>query len=167
MITLITGGIRSGKSAFAEQMVRQACKHPIYLATSTVQDEEMRLRVQRHRERRGSEWSTVEEPLHLSQHDFSGRTVLLDCVTLWATNAFFHFNEVVEEALQFISTEIEALSMQSADFYMVTNEVGLGGISNNAMARQFADLQGWTNQLIAQRAENVWLVACGIPVKIK
>lgn len=167
MITLITGGARSGKSSFAEQIVLEACKSPIYLATSTIYDDEMRLRVQRHQERRGSEWTTIEEPLFLSKHNFKGHTVLLDCVTLWVTNVFFHFEEDIEKALDFVKTEFSKIAKQKADFYIVTNEIGMGGVSENAMARRFTDLQGWVNQHIAEHADSVWFLVSGIPINIK
>ena len=166
-IILITGGTRSGKSTFAEQMALEKCATPVYLATATVRDEEFRDRVARHQARRGPEWTTVEEPLYLSQHDFSDRVVLVDCVTLWSTNAFFHAQEQVDDALDFLKKQFAQLVQQAATFIFVTNEIGLGGIADNEMMRKFTDLQGWMNQFVASQADEVYLMVSGIPVKIK
>ena len=87
-ITLITGGARSGKSSYAQRLALERSDRPVYLATSRVWDQEHRLRIERHRADRGPQWETVEEPKNLSRRDFRGRTVVVDCVTLWCTNFF-------------------------------------------------------------------------------
>lgn len=166
-IILITGGTRSGKSTFAERMALEKCAAPVYLATATVRDEEFRDRVARHQARRGPEWTTVEEPLHLSHYDFSGRVVLVDCVTLWSTNAFFDAHESVDGALVFLKREFLQLVSQSATFIFVTNEIGLGGIADNELMRKFTDLQGWMNQFVAEHADEVYMMVSGIPLKVK
>ena len=153
-ITLITGGARSGKSSYAQRLALERSDRPVYLATSRVWDEEHRLRIERHRADRGPQWETVEEPKNLSRRDFRGRTVVLDCVTLWCTNFFYDFDSDVDRA-------------QDADFIFVTNEIGLGGVSTDPLQRRFTDLQGWVNQYIAQRAGSVVLMVSGIPIKVK
>ena len=88
-IILITGGERSGKSVYAEQLALRLSEQPVYMATARIWDEEFRQRVRIHRERRGAQWTNIEEEKYLSRHDLTGRTVLVDCVTLWTTNFFF------------------------------------------------------------------------------
>ncbi len=173
-IILITGGERSGKSAFAERTALGLASNPVYLATARVWDDEFRERVRRHQERRGPEWTNIEEELKLSRHDVSGRVVVIDCVTLWCTN-FFYRNQNradkdvtwVNECLEDIKAEFERFAAQDATFIFVTNEIGMGGISANALQRRFTDLQGWVNQYIAGRADEVTLMVSGIPVKIR
>lgn len=166
-LTLITGGQRSGKSAFSESLALQLSDHPVYLATAHVIDDEFRERVRIHRSRRGEQWSTIEEELHLGNHEFSGKTVLIDCVTMWITNAFFSFNEDVEKTLSFLKKEFDRLTSQNANFIFVSNEIGSGGIGGTPMQRKFTDVQGWMNQYIASHADAVYLTVAGIPVKIK
>lgn len=166
-ITIITGGQRSGKSRYAQQLALEHTAHPVYLATSRVWDEEHRARILRHQSDRGDEWTTVEEEKELSRHDFTGRTVVVDCVTLWCTNFFFDLDSDVDRALQALKAEFDRLSAQSADFIFVTNEVGLGGTSENQLQRRFNDLQGWMNQYIASQADRVFLMVSGIPLPIK
>jgi adenosylcobinamide kinase/adenosylcobinamide-phosphate guanylyltransferase len=166
-IVLITGGQRSGKSSFAERMALSLSEHPVYLATARVWDDEFRQRVVRHQQNRGPQWTNIEEEKELSRHDLTGRVVVVDCVTLWATNFFFDLQSDVQRALEAIKEEFDRLSRQDATFLFVTNEIGCGGVSENAVQRHFTDLQGWVNQHIAARADEVYLLASGIPVKIK
>ena len=166
-ITLITGGQRSGKSRYAQQLALEHSGDPVYLATSRVWDEEHRARIRRHQADRGPEWTTVEEEKELSRHDFTGRTVVVDCVTLWCTNFFFDLDSDVDRALEVLKAEFGRLTAQQADFIFVTNEVGLGGTSENPLQRRFNDLQGWMNQYIAARADRVLLMVAGIPLWVK
>ena len=99
-IHLITGGERSGKSTFAEAEALRLSPNPVYLATARVWDEEFRQRILRHQERRGPEWTNIEEDLTPSKHDFTGRVVLVDCITLWSTNYFFDLEQDVDRALE-------------------------------------------------------------------
>lgn len=167
MITLITGGTRSGKSKEAERRALALSPRPTYLATATIQDEEMADRVRRHKERRQSHWNNIEEPLWLGNMNIEGQVVLLDCLTLWCTNVFFHVGEDTDKAFAFIKEQWEQLKKQSATIIIVSNEIGMGGISANAMMRKFTDLQGWINQFIASEADEVILMISGIPVQIK
>ena len=165
-IILITGGQRSGKSEKAEQMALSLSPCPIYLATAHVWDEEFRERVRRHQERRGPQWTNIEEERQLSRHDVTGRVVVIDCVTLWLTNFFFETSEV-ESTLAATKAEFDRFTAQEATFIFVTNEIGSGGVSENAIQRRFTDLEGWMNQYIAQKADEVILMVSGIPVKVK
>lgn len=166
-VTLITGGARSGKSSFAQRIALEHSSNPVYLATSRVWDEEHRQRIERHKADRGLQWTTVEEELALSQHDFTGRTVVVDCVTLWCTNFFYDFDSDVNRTLEAVCFEFDRLVEQVADLIFVTNEIGSGGVSVDICQRRFCDLQGWVNQYIARKADEVWLMVSGIPVKIK
>lgn len=168
-IILITGGQRSGKSQYAERLALQLSPTPVYLATSRIWDEEFRQRVERHKERRGPEWTNIEEPLYLSQHALEGRTVLIDCLTLWSTNWFFDHQELsTDEVLKLMKEELTKLfAIPHTTFIIVTNEIGMGGTSTNAIQRRFTDLLGWTNQYVASVADEVVLMVSGIAVKIK
>lgn len=166
-IHLITGGERSGKSTYAEAEALRLSPQPVYIATARIWDEEFAERVRRHQERRGPEWTNIEEEKALSRHELSGRTVLIDCVTLWATNFFFDLEQDIDRALEEMKAELERLFAQEAHFILVTNEIGLGGVPVDAVQRRFTDLQGWINQYIAARAHRVTLMVCGIPVPVK
>jgi adenosylcobinamide kinase/adenosylcobinamide-phosphate guanylyltransferase len=166
-IILITGGQRSGKSTFAEQLALSLTDHPVYLATARIWDEEFRQRVLRHQERRGPEWTNIEEEKFLSRHDLTGRVAVIDCVTLWGTNFFFDLDSDVTQALDAMKQEFDLLSQQDATLILVTNEIGSGGTSDNAVQRRFTDLQGWINQHIAARADRVYLMVSGIPITVK
>lgn len=166
-ILLVTGGQRSGKSDFAQNRALEMSKHPVYLATSRIWDEEFRQRVLRHQANRGPEWTNVEEEKFLSRHDLAGRVIVIDCVTLWCTNFFFDNNSEVDISLQQIKEEFDAFVRQDAYFIFVTNELGLGGVSVDDTQRRFTDLQGWVNQYIASKADEVVLMVSGIPVPVK
>lgn len=166
-IHLITGGERSGKSTYAEAEALGLSPQPVYIATARIWDEEFAERVRRHQARRGTEWTNIEEEKALSRHPLSGRTVLIDCVTLWATNFFFDLEQDIDRALQEMKAELERLFVQDAHFILVTNEIGLGGVPMDPVQRRFTDLQGWINQYIAARADRVTLMVCGIPVPVK
>ena len=166
-ILLVTGGQRSGKSDFAQNRALEMSKHPVYLATSRIWDEEFRQRVLRHQANRGPEWTNVEEEKFLSCHDLAGRVIVIDCVTLWCTNFFFDNNSVVDISLQQKKEEFDAFVRQDAYFIFVTNELGLGGVSVDDTQRRFTDLQGWVNQYIASKADEVVLMVSGIPVPVK
>lgn len=165
-IIIITGGQRSGKSQYAEQLALSMSDHPVYIATAHIWDEEFKERVRRHQERRGSQWTNIEEELFLSRHDVKGRVVVVDCVTLWLTNFFFKTEEV-EVSLESAKSEFDQFTNQDATFIFVTNEIGSGGVSENEIQRRFTDLEGWMNQYIASKADEVVLMVSGIAVKIK
>ena len=192
-IILVTGGQRSGKSTYAEKMVLEMAAaqggdgRAVYMATSRIWDEEFARRVQIHKERRGAQWINVEEPKFLGNHNVEGRVVLIDCVTLWSTNFFFDLSEgfggkenatmsaeeaersvnLVERTLEAVKGEFDRFTQQDATFVFVTNEIGLSGVSENKVQRQFTDLLGWLNQYIASRADEVVFMVSGIPFKIK
>ncbi len=165
-IILITGGQRSGKSTYAEELALRLSPNPVYMATAKIWDEEFRRRVNMHQARRGNEWTNIEEEKELSKHNIEGRVVLIDCVTLWCTN-FFVENSEVQPSLQAVKEEFERFTTQDATFIFVTNEIGMGEVSQNALQRKFTDLQGWCNQYIASKADEVYVLFSGIPLRIK
>lgn len=166
-ITLITGGQRSGKSNYAQKMALALSPHPVYIATSRVWDEEHRQRINKHKADRGSQWTSIEEEKELSKHNIEGKVILIDCVTLWATNFFFDMQSETEVILDALKSEFDRFTTQDATYIFVTNEIGMGEMSQNDVQRRFADLQGWLNQYIAEKADDVYLMVSGIPVKIK
>lgn len=166
-IILITGGQRSGKSTTAEELALSLSSHPVYLATAHIWDEEFRERVRKHQERRGPEWTNIEEEIHLSKHDMTGRVVVIDCITLWLTNWISSSQESIDNILTTAKKEFDAFTQHDATYIFVTNEIGLGGVSTNQLQRKFTDLQGWMNQYIAQKADEVILMVSGIALKLK
>ena len=172
-IVLITGGQRSGKSSKAEEMALQLSDNPVYLATAHIWDEEFKERVRRHQERRGPQWTNIEEELYLSKHNLTGRVVVIDCVTLWLTNFIAPADNVqcsmfnVQSILAKAKEEFDKFTQHDATYIFVTNEIGSGGVSDNALQRRFTDLQGWMNQYIAQKADEVILMVSGIAWKVK
>jgi adenosylcobinamide kinase/adenosylcobinamide-phosphate guanylyltransferase len=173
-IILITGGQRSGKSQYAERLALSLSPNPVYVATAHIWDDEFRQRVLHHQARRGSEWTNIEEEKYLSRHDITGRVAVIDCITLWCTNYFTPTdaelstrNSQLSTILDALKSEFDRFTAQDATFIFVTNEIGSGGVSTNALQRQFTDLQGWMNQYVAQHADEVILMVSGIPVKIK
>jgi adenosylcobinamide kinase/adenosylcobinamide-phosphate guanylyltransferase len=165
-VILITGGARSGKSRYAEELALSLSKNPVYVATAHVWDDEFRERVKKHQERRGPEWTNIEEEKLLSKHDLSGQVAVIDCITLWSTNYFFELQEV-DKALEALKAEFDKFTAKDATYIFVTNEIGMGGVSENAVQRKFTDLQGWMNQYVASKADEVILMVSGIAVKVK
>ena len=140
--------------------------HPVYLATAHIWDDEFRERVRKHQERRGPQWTNIEEEKMLSRHDLTGRVAVIDCVTLWLTNLFFEDSDE-DKALETAKAEFDRFTSHDATYIFVTNEIGSGGVSDNALQRKFTDLQGWMNQYIASKADEVILMVSGIAVKVK
>lgn len=166
-IILVTGGQRSGKSSYAQRVALQWSANPVYLATSRVWDEEYRERIRRHQRDRGSQWTNIEEEKQLSLHQLEGRVIVVDCLTLWSTNFFFDNDGQTDLSLTQLKEEFDRFTAQEAVFIFVTNEIGMGGVSENDVQRHFTDLLGWMNQYVAERADEVVWMVSGIPVKIK
>ena len=165
--TLVLGGARSGKSAFAERLVRDTQRPRIYVATATAGDDEMRRRIAHHRAARGDGWRTVEEPLALvdalTREDSNDDAVLVDCLTLWLANLFGAKSDVDRESRQLARYLREARST----IVLVSNEVGLGLVPETPLGREFRDAQGRLNQLVAASVTNVAFVAAGLPMWLK
>jgi adenosylcobinamide kinase/adenosylcobinamide-phosphate guanylyltransferase len=164
-VTLVLGGARSGKSRHAEALARGAGGRPTYIATAeAADDDEMALRIARHREARGEGWQTVEAPLDLAGAVAeSGGPVLIDCITVWIGNLMHRGMDVAAEVARL------CLAVEGArgPIIIVSNEAGLGIVPDNAMARQFRDHQGEANQKLAAIADEVVLVAAGLPLHLK
>lgn len=166
-ILFVTGGQRSGKSSYAQQLAQQWSPSPVYLATSRIWDEGHRARIERHRSERGQHWVNIEEEKKISAHDLRGQVVLMDCVTLWLTNYFFDNASDIDLSLSQAKAEFDLFSQQQCTLIIVSNEIGLGGHPSHELQMKFTDLQGWMNQYIAARADAAVLMVSGIPVTIK
>ncbi len=165
MIELVIGGARSGKSSYAERQARESGLRVTYVATCEARDDEMTTRIAHHRERRPAEWRTVEEPLLLAatlrREAAADACLLVDCLTLWLTNAMFAKREDGIDKL------LAVLPTLPGRVILVSNEVGWGIVPENALARRFRDEQGRLNQRIAAIADQVTLVAAGLPLGLK
>jgi adenosylcobinamide kinase/adenosylcobinamide-phosphate guanylyltransferase len=166
-LTLILGGARSGKSRHAERLVLASGLAPVYVATAQALDAEMAARIADHRARRGAAWRTIEEPLDLAGvlegEAADGRAVLVDCLTLWLTNLMVAGRPVRAEMARLL----ELLRSLPGTLVLVSNEVGLGVVPTDAMARAFIDHAGWLHQRIAEQADDVVFMAAGLPLHLK
>ncbi len=165
-VTLVLGGARSGKSRYAESLVAQQPPPWTYVATAEALDDEMRARIEKHRERRRTGWRTFEAPRDLVpalQRAPAQQALLIDCLTLWLTNVMLAESD--------LEAEIEALqgelARRQALTVLVANEVGLGIVPDNAMARRFRDVAGALNQRLAAGAGRVIFMVAGLPMIVK
>ncbi len=171
----ITGGARSGKSRFAEELAQQFGAPLGYLATAQALDEEMDERIRAHRSRRGNAWQTIEEPLHLPQslacNDGLHKAILVDCITLWITNLFLHYEDLGDDVEERIMDNVHRLANTLRELrtpvILVSNEIGQGIVPENQMARLFRDIAGQANQILAAAADEAHVVISGIPLKLK
>ncbi|SEO38933.1 adenosylcobinamide kinase /adenosylcobinamide-phosphate guanylyltransferase [Flavobacterium sp. CF108] len=168
MIYLITGGERSGKSSYAQNLALQLSNSPIYVATARKWDSDFQNRIDRHQQERDERWTNIEKEKHLSEINFSGKAALIDCVTLWLTNFFVDNKNDVTLSLEEAKKEFLSIANQeNATLIIVTNEIGMGVHAATEIGRKFTELQGWMNQFLASNADEVVLMVSGIPVKIK
>jgi len=166
-LTLITGGQRSGKSTFAQNLAKALSEEPIYLATARKWDEDFENRIKRHQNDRDESWQTIEEEKQIGKLDLKGKTVVLDCITLWLTNIYHDHQYNVEKSLQYAIEQWRELVKQDVTLVIVSNELGMGVHPEKEVARKFADLQGWMNQIIGKVANELYLMVSGIPMKVK
>lgn len=166
-IILITGGIRSGKSSYGQNVAESLSKNPIYLATGKIWDEDFAKRVKHHRSHRDENWRTIEEEIDLSRHKLEGEVVLLDCVTLWLTNIFHKNNYDFELSLSEGLRRWDKFISGNFTLLAVSNEVGMSIHPIEEASRKFADLQGFINQHIAKHATKVFTLISGIPLQLK
>jgi len=164
---LITGGARSGKSRYAQELALRMSDFPVYVATARCWDNEFRERIERHQQDRGRQWTSLEEEKYISKLTLQNRVVVIDCITLWLTNFFVDLKQDVPACLEACKKEIDAWQQTSNRYIVVSNEIGMGIHAETAIGRRFTDLQGWINQYIARRAPEVILMVSGIPVCIK
>ncbi|WP_417914438.1 bifunctional adenosylcobinamide kinase/adenosylcobinamide-phosphate guanylyltransferase [Candidatus Electronema sp. JM] len=176
MITFVTGGSRSGKSAFAQQIAEGLDAPRLFIATCPRLDAEMDERILRHqRERTGRDWETLEEPLRLAEQLNSvpaGTVVLIDCLTLWISNLMHEAaqagKELGEEQTAVLAAQLHAAARRhQGRTVIVSGEVGMGLVPDNPLARRFRDLAGRCNQVVAAGADEVFFVCCGLPLRIK
>ncbi|QDH80775.1 bifunctional adenosylcobinamide kinase/adenosylcobinamide-phosphate guanylyltransferase [Echinicola soli] len=169
MIYYITGGERSGKSNYAQQLAESLSKTPLYLATSRIWDQDFQKRVDRHQADRDERWTTIEEEKHLGQVDISGKVVVLDCVTLWLTNWFSDTKGDIASCLDHCKSELDLLfdSAQNGTLIIISNEIGMGLHAQTEVGRKFTELQGWINQYIAQRTDKATFMVSGLPLELK
>ncbi|MEP1443901.1 MAG: bifunctional adenosylcobinamide kinase/adenosylcobinamide-phosphate guanylyltransferase [Hyphomicrobiales bacterium] len=172
MITLVLGGARSGKSRYAEQLGHDWLTatpdgERLYIATCQAFDNEMSTRIDKHKEQRGDNWTTIEEPFRLSHclktEAQKIRFILVDCLTLWLTNHLLAEHDIEQE----IATLCDTLSKADGNIVLVANEVGLGIVPDNKLARQFRDHAGICNQRVAEVADRVVFIAAGLPLVMK
>ncbi len=171
----ITGGARSGKSKYAEDLAGELGGKVIYLATAQALDIEMKERIRKHRQRRPENWTTVEEPLDVTRviaECQRGTTVLLDCLTLYLSNLFFKYEflsvDCQEQTINNHIIELADIVKQSnANIIIVSNELGWGVVPENNLARRFRDLAGMANQTIAAICDEVYFLISGLPVRVK
>jgi adenosylcobinamide kinase/adenosylcobinamide-phosphate guanylyltransferase len=169
-IILITGGARSGKSRFSEELALQFSGPKAYLATAQALDEEMAERIRRHRENRAGDWQTLEEPIKVAgcieKEGARFNLILLDCLTLWVSNLMmvgWDEAKILEEGNRLL----DACRQAKGSLILVGNEVGMGIVPENAQARLFRDLSGFIQQKVAREADEVYFMVSGLPVKIK
>ena len=165
--TLVLGGARSGKSAYAERLARESGGERVYLATATAGDGEMSERIAHHRDRRGPDWITVEEPFALAdilmRESRPGRTILVDCLTLWLSNVMLAERDVEAETRDLRASILSS----SGPVILVSNEIGLGLVPETPLGRRFRDAQGRLNQAVAATVPRVIFVAAGLPLVLK
>jgi len=184
-IIFITGGARSGKSTYALSNATKISGNKAYIATAEALDEEMRERIEKHKKQRGKDWDTYEEPLRIAEiiKEIEGKytAIVIDCLTLWLSNIMIR-TQNTGYRIQTIEMEIEGfldslsrfkkspvcgLGSGFCSLYIVSNEVGMGIVPGNDMARRFRDIAGFLNQRVAEIAHEVYLLISGIPLKVK
>jgi adenosylcobinamide kinase/adenosylcobinamide-phosphate guanylyltransferase len=169
-VILITGGCRSGKSRFALDYVNRHFLKKMYLATCEPLDEEMAQRIELHKRTRGPEWQTVEEPVaiveKIRQLGDEVEVILLDCITLWISNLLMKCDDE-QKIMDEVERLLETIKRRQSSFIFVSNEVGMGIVPSEPIARRFRDLSGMTNQKIAEVADTVIFMVSGIPIFLK
>ena len=178
---LIIGGARSGKSHFAQELALKSAQPVLFVATAEAGDEEMRQRIEEHQKVRPATWSTLEATTHIGSQVLKkigkAQTVLVDCITLLINNIFNQYSDpsgeqidaplIEKEVMAEIGELVDCINQLNASFIIVTNEVGFGLVPANRMSRLYRDLLGKANQILAQRADEIYLIVAGIPLPIK
>ena len=174
---MIIGGARSGKSRFARELALKWGAPVLFVATAVAGDEEMKQRIEEHKQERPADWHTLEVTTHIGGHIRQkigeARVVVVDCITLLVNNIFGQYGDQLDAQLiegklnGEINELVECIKQGDASFIMVTNEVGLGLVPANRMGRLYRDLLGKANQMLAQCAGEVYLMVAGLPVKIE
>lgn len=167
MIFYITGGERSGKSSYAQELAESLSSTPYYLATSRIWDKDFQKRVDRHVLDRDNRWTTIEEEKNISSVVKNNTTVVIDCVTLWLTNFYIDTKNDIDKSLELAKKEIDNLYKTDANIIIISNEIGMGLHAQTEVGRKFTELQGWVNQYIAKKADEATFMVSGLPLKLK
>ena len=167
MIHYISGGERSGKSNYAQDLALTLSDNPTYVATSRIWDADHQKRIDRHVDDRDERWTSIEEEKQLSTVIHSNETYVIDCVTLWLTNFFVDHKNNIELALAEAKKEFDKLLDINANIIIISNEIGMGVHAQTEVGRKFTQLQGWMNQHIAKHANKATFMVSGLPLKLK
>ncbi len=167
MIYYITGGERSGKSSYAQDLATTLSQQPKYIATSRIWDDNHRERVDRHISDRDERWVNIEEEKQISTKINPKEVVVIDCVTLWLTNYFVDTKNDMQQSLNLAKTEFNKLLDLDATIIIISNEIGMGVHAQTQIGRHFTELQGWMNQHIAKHANRAIMMVSGIPLTLK
>jgi adenosylcobinamide kinase/adenosylcobinamide-phosphate guanylyltransferase len=169
-VTLVLGGVRSGKSRYAQQLAERS-RRVVFVATAKISDDEMRSKIERHREERPQAWLTVEEPLELirvlAQHQLDCDVLLVDCLTIFAANLLEEEGEDTQAIERRVTALCDALLAAECPVILVSNEVGSGVVPAYPLGRRYRDLLGEINQSIARVADDVVLMVAGLPLALK
>ena len=178
---LVIGGARSGKSHHAQELALQSSQPVLFVATAEAGDEEMRQRIEEHREARPATWSTLEVTTHVGSQILKkidkSQTVIVDCITLLVNNIFSQHTDLIgepidtplieKEVMAEVGELVDCINQANASFIIVTNEVGLGLVPDKRMGRLYRDLLGRANQILAQHVDEVYLMVAGLPLRVK
>ena len=167
MIYYITGGERSGKSSYAQQLAEKLSSNPYYLATSRIWDDDFKSRVDRHVLDRDDRWTTLEEEKYLSTVVPNKAVVVIDCVTLWLTNFYVDHQYDVTKCLEEVKLELKKLSQLDATLIIISNEIGMGVHAETEIGRKFTELQGWVNQELGKISNKATFMVSGLPMILK
>lgn len=167
MIIYLSGGARSGKSRFAQEMALKLSPNPVYVATAKIWDEDFKQRVKRHQQERGPEWTNFEAYRDIYKLPIENRIVVIDCVTLWLTNYWMDYNMHIEKVLEDFRNEIDRTAELAGTFIIISNEIGMGVHADTEVGRKFTDLQGWANQYVAAKADEAIFMVSGLPLYLK
>lgn len=167
MIYYITGGERSGKSSYAQNLALSISQSPKYVATSRIWGEDHRKRIDRHIADRDERWTSIEEEKVLASVIDENDVVVIDCVTLWLTNFYVDTKNDIVESLAQAKIEFDKLLNINATIIIISNEIGMGVHAQTEIGRKFTELQGWMNQHIAQYADKAVMMVSGIPLTLK
>ena len=171
MVIFVTGGARSGKSDFAQDLAEKLNGKRLFLATAQALDEEMSSRIQKHQKRRGNRWDTLEEPIYIGRALRSAvgsyKIVLIDCLTIWMSNLLGEYPDQDEKISEILADFFLSINEFEGTIIAVSNEVGMGIVPDNKISRAYRDRLGFLNQAVARKADKTYLLFSGIPVKIK
>ena len=167
MIHYITGGERSGKSSYAQNLALSLSNSPKYIATSRIWGDDHKKRINRHIADRDHRWTSIEEEKVLASVIKTNEVVVVDCVTLWLTNFYVDTKNDIEKCLELAKIEFDKLLNIDATIIIISNEIGMGVHAQTEIGRKFTELQGWINQHIAKHANKATMMVSGIPLTLK